>query len=1038
MEGSLSAYYFRQGFRSAPIPLPVASPDAAKSQPPAAYVIGSAEGCDLVISDAGLDPQHLIFRWDWKFSTWTVENLSASLVSVESRPLPQRQSQPLLGWETSLKTQGIILEIHRTPDAPIYNEQPAWQVPLTAEGLMIGRGNKNKDGGNMPRLGLDQTMLAIGRNQTEIRRDGDGYVLINHNPNGVGRTILNGDQNFDQRKLELGDCIQIPNCEYYTFKFTGKSLRHLGQGGALKGIDVTVEVGRERILHSMNVELHKGSFLGIIGGSGQGKSTLMNALCGIVPPTGGAVFVDGVQLRSPRDVARAGVAYVPQDDIVHKELTVDEALSYAARLRLNASPSQIQELLETTMDTLRLTEHRHKRISHLSGGQRKRVSIASELLVSPDYLFLDEPTSGLDPQTERALMGELSLLARHKRIGVACTTHILQNCHVLTKIAFISRGRLIFQGKPVDAARFFIFAGSPEGAARLRLAASSDAAASDTGSGQLGLLPAGQEFSEADLLNKVANIYDIAHDPAKSVEEQERQAEAWCGEYRASPYFQAPQAEAADESRALPSLTKGVGVARSLGLLVGRQWKILTASRLNYLSLIAQPAVIGLLIAWLDENLVLQMFLALITTLWFGCSNGAQQIVAELPIFRRERLAGLGRHTYVASKFTFLSAITGFQALLLYGMLLVCSPLFHGEISSDLKDAKPDLSGHLPSRATREFREAFFDKTWDSLAAGDDSHKDALAETNVAPLVTTADGALDFDGTAGLAERNAPDKSRDAPLAQRIVYLNPAGLHIGDSEYKLMEKAARFFRIRENVLDRLAVRKVTVPPEQESVIKSQDGAVSWKRFVLTLVALRLGALLGAALVGVALGLSLSALVNTPTQAVMWVPLILIPQILFGSFIVVAPEMDDAVLHFSQILPSFNLQRVMDVGLVYGRTVPRMTNQTRIPAFLDAPERQEIVEWDGQQTKYDRLSEANKSWQNLVVLRKRVGAREKELFPESPHFKDSVEHRHDVQLGRGEPYVMVTTAVVGMAVLAGWVAICYGAAVLALARRQAKA
>ena len=118
------------------------------------------------------------------------------------------------------------------------------------------------------------------------------------------------------------------------------------------------------------------------------------------------------------------------------------------------------------MDTLRLTEHRRKQIVNLSGGQRKRVSIASELLASPDYIFLDEPTSGLDPQTERSLMGELSVLAQRKRIGVACTTHVLQNCHVMSRLAFISRGRLIFHGKPVDAVRFFLLSGSPEGAAK--------------------------------------------------------------------------------------------------------------------------------------------------------------------------------------------------------------------------------------------------------------------------------------------------------------------------------------------------------------------------------------------------------------------------------------------------------------------------------------------------------------------------------------------------------------------------------------------
>ena len=163
-----------------------------------------------------------------------------------------------------------------------------------------------------------------------------------------------------------------------------------------------------------------------------------------------------------------------------------------------------------------------------------------------------------------------------------------------------------------------------------------------------------------------------------------------------------------------------------------------------------------------------------------------------------------------------------------------------------------------------------------------------------------------------------------------------------------------------------------------------------------LIALRFGALLGAALVGVALGLAVSALVNTPTQSVMWVPLILIPQILFGSFVVIIPEMNDAVLRFSEALPSFNLERIMDVGLIYGRATPRMTNQTKIPAFIDSPDKQDVVDWDGKETRYDRVSEVNKSWQNLIVLRDVLGAREKKLGV-SGDPKDSVEERADVRL-----------------------------------------
>ncbi len=465
---------------------------------------------------------------------------------------------------------------------------------------------------------------------------------------------------------------------------------------------------------------------------------------------------------------------------------------------------------------------------------------------------------------------------------------------------------------------------------------------------------------------------------------------------------------------------------RSLRLLVSRQWKILSSSRLNYLFLAAQAVVIGLLIAWVDDNLVLQMFLSLIATLWFGCSNGAQQIVSELAIYRRERLAGLGIHTYVISKFLFLLAITGVQAVMLYAMILIFSPIFHRETAPDLEDAVKDYTGTVPDKATREFRMEFFDNgNWNTLAGGEDNTSSATAAGDTAE---PANSALDFEVVT--APGSAEPTPASAPAAAPSAYFNPTGLHVTDFQYRVLEKLAAFFRVRENVLDRLKLRRQS----DSSFAALASGTVSWKGFIFDLIALRFGALFGAALVGVALGLAVSALVNTPTQSVMWVPLILIPQILFGSFVVIIPEMNGAVLRFSEALPSFNLERIMDVALIYGRAAPRMTNQSKIPAFIDSPDKQEVVEWDGKQTRYDRVSEVNKSWQNLIVLRDLLGAREKRLGV-SGEPKDTVEERADVQLAKGNPYLNLAPAGTSAFVLAGWAIGCYSVAVFALYRRQ---
>ena len=232
-------------------------------------------------------------------------------------------------------------------------------------------------------------------------------------------------------------------------------------------------------------------------------------------------------------------------------------------------------------------------------------------------------------------------------------------------------------------------------------------------------------------------------------------------------------------------------------------------------------------------------------------------------------------------------------------------------------------------------RRAFFDKPWNALATGDDTHD--FGE----PSVKTAGHVADADFDVMTAPRTAQPEAK-------TIYTTPTGLHVTDTDYRLLEKAAWFFRVRGNVLDSLAVKKNSVPANADTLLlRMTNGTVSWKLItMLNLLAMRVGAILIGALVGVSLGLAVSALVNTPTQSVMWVPLILIPQILFGSFVVIVPEMNDSVLGFSRALPSFNLQQVMDVGLILGRATPRMSNETKIPAFIDPPDKQEVVKWGG--------------------------------------------------------------------------------------------
>lgn len=1102
MEGTLAVFDPATGTERQPVMLPRSAahePEGIAGQAKAPmFTIGSQPNSSLVIPMTGSEPTYCGLTWHRRHCTWVLENLGPAPVMVEGQPLGLGQKMPLLLWEATLRLDGTAVRFRRRPAAPRYGGQVISELPLTGAGLMIGRGPKNKDESPTPRLELDGEIISISSSQAEIKKSGGTYVLHNHNPSTTGRTIVNGDQNFDEHKLVLGDCIQIPNCDFYTFKFTGDSLRHISPSGNLVGSQLVVDVPGARILHPVDLEVAKGGFLGIIGGSGQGKSTLMNALCGIVPASSGTVKVAGTILRSPREVAKAGIGYVPQDDIVHRELSVEDALYFAARLRLAATKEQIRDVVDATMEVLRLTEHRKKCIANLSGGQRKRVSIASELLTSPDFLFLDEPTSGLDPLTENQLMQELQTLAVRKRMGIACTTHVLQTAYILSRLAFISRGRLIFHGGPVEAVRFFLLSGTPDGAASSRTSTDSLLAASASSTAASSMIgDERHEITDSYLLDRVSKIYGVAQDTTRPIPDQDKTAQDWEREYKASVFFKPLPVETEADRAIRPPRTKRVGTITSLFLLMMRQWKLLVSSRLNYLFLAAQSVVIGLLIGWVDDDPVLQSFLSLIATLWFGCSNGAQQIVGELAIFRRERLAGLGIHTYLLSKFVFLTAITCVQAVVLYFCVLGSTHVFHSprEADPERELLAAQYEGRVPDKATRDFRSAFFDKPpaaskpveltpeeQEALAEQQKFLKEESAKLGITPeeldrrmkaeFESRKSAAEDFDvlgdgaappgggktdsagAVASLADA-MPEKKAQPPPQSRV-FINPTGLELGSGEYRALEFLAWMFRMRENVLDRLKIYPVDLlPGESPASVEWQNGLVSWRSFVSTLLLLRFGALMAAAMVGVALGLAVSSLVKTPTQAVMWVPLILIPQILFGAFVVTTPEMDDDVLAFSRTLPSFNLQRIMDVAHIYGRLTPRMTNQTKIPGFFTPPDKDEKVWWtnipgkEDQVTLYMKASDANKSWQNLIVDRYLLGQREKEKIapdvdsaasgePAAPttEIADTVKRRADVpNYTENDLYLDPTPASMCGFVLGGWVVSCYIVAFFSLRHRQ---
>lgn len=446
---------------------------------------------------------------------------------------------------------------------------------------------------------------AVSRKHARIEKTATGW-RVRDLGSSTG-TFVNG-RLCAEYELVYGDMLRMGS---HSFRFEGIGLVPVPQaaGAELIAEGVGKTVGTKRILNNVTLRVEAGKFAGILGPSGAGKSTLLDALSGIRSFSAGKVMIAGEHLRAFLRRGSTACGYVPQEDIVHGELTVAEAIDFSAKLRLGRDVPEAErvKLVRQTIEQLGLRERVAVRVQRLSGGQRKRVSIATEVLAKPAILFLDEPSSGLDPATEFKLMELLRDLA-NLGCTVVCTTHVMENVYLFDQLLIVAAGRLIFSGPP-DAAR--------------------------------------SHFE----VERFATLYDRI---------EEEPAEFWERQFPVAAQTQVPPAASA------PALETKARPPAFFPILLARQWAILCSDPKNLLMLLGQPILIGALVAWMADNVPFKLFLAYLATFWFGCSNAAQEIVKEFAIYRRERNVGVGRMAYVFAKLTFWSLATVIQSLLLY------------------------------------------------------------------------------------------------------------------------------------------------------------------------------------------------------------------------------------------------------------------------------------------------------------------------------------------------------------------------------------
>ena len=272
--------------------------------------------------------------------------------------------------------------------------------------------------------------------------------------NSVNGTFVNGER-IKSKTLEENDVVTIGNVD---FVFAAGSLVLRTEpatttgGLEVRDVGLTLSDGEVTLLDRVSLTVRPGALTAVIGPSGSGKSTLLKVVVGVWRPTSGAVKFDGRDLHAEYESLRSRIGMVPQEDVVHRGLTVAHALNIAAKLRMppDTTEAERHQVISRVLDELEMTEHAGTRVDKLSGGQRKRVSIAMELLTEPSLLLLDEPTTGLDPALDRSVMSMLRRLADAGRV-IVVVTHSLRFLDVCDQVLLLAPGgKAAYRGSPDD------------------------------------------------------------------------------------------------------------------------------------------------------------------------------------------------------------------------------------------------------------------------------------------------------------------------------------------------------------------------------------------------------------------------------------------------------------------------------------------------------------------------------------------------------------------------------------------------------------
>jgi ABC-type multidrug transport system ATPase subunit/pSer/pThr/pTyr-binding forkhead associated (FHA) protein len=577
-------------------------------------------------------------------------------------PTPSQQLiPPAFGQIAAMAGRTIVAtgSASLAPTTPSGSSQPQLLARLsfdTRPQLSVGRAPDND-------LHLDG--LQISNHHARFARD-NGSVTVEDagSTNGV---YVNGERISGRRQVQLSDVIQIGPFVLQADAHQGVAVYDTRSKTRIDTINITKIVanrsggGSIKLLDDVGLTIQPNEFVGLLGPSGAGKSTLMDSMNGMRPATSGNVLINNLDLYRHLDSLKQSIGYVPQDDIIHRELTVYRTLYYVARLRLSrdVSTREIDQIVNEVMDVTGLSERRDVPVGQLSGGQRKRVSIAVELITKPSVIFLDEPTSGLDPATEEKIMKLFRQIAESGRT-VVLTTHAMENVKLFDKIVVLMRGKLVFYGVPQEALAHVKAESFKDLYDKLEA-------------------PVDQQIAAMPPLQ--ANATQSQKQAFKRHREQisEQVAEDWKRRFQSTEAYRRNVLEPIsllprDGRAAAPPKrhTSVIDAVRQWGTLTRRYLEVLSRDKFNLLILFGQAPIIAFLtylVVGAKSPRDFPYFMLALVSIWFGTSVASREIIRERAVYTRERMVNLRLLPYVASKLFVLALIVSFQCLLLFGSL---------------------------------------------------------------------------------------------------------------------------------------------------------------------------------------------------------------------------------------------------------------------------------------------------------------------------------------------------------------------------------